>query len=91
MLGAILLRNMDVSLSSSSGMEILALHAWSQRYLGDRNVVFAGCGFHSWGADVGSSSSSSAERAVAVVSDNSFADDFTITVARRLLVLAEGK
>jgi hypothetical protein len=86
MLRAVLLRNMDVTLSSSSSVEVLSLHARSQRYLGDGNLVLALRSLDSWRADVGSASSSSAESSIVVITNNSFADNFAVTITIWVLV-----
>ena len=86
MLRAVLLRNMNVTLSSSSSVEVLSLHARSQRYLGDGNLVLALRSFDSWRADVGNASSSSAESSIVVITNNSFADNFAVTITIWVLV-----
>lgn len=83
MLRGSLLRNMDISLTSSSDVEVLALRAGSQRYLGNGHLVFAFRGLHSRRADVGSTSSPGAECSILVISSNSLADDFSISIAVR--------
>ena len=86
MLRAVLLCNMDVSFSSSSSVEVLSFHTGSQRYLWDRYLVLALRSFDSWRADVGNASSSSAESSIVVITNNSFADNFAITIASWVLV-----
>lgn len=93
MLRGSLLRNMDISLTSSSDVEVLALRAGSQRYLGNGHLVFAFRGLHSGRADIGSASSPGAECSIMVISSNSLADDFSISIAtgRQFRVKKEGR
>jgi hypothetical protein len=84
-LRAVLLRNMDIALSSSSDVEVFSLHARSQRYLRDRNLVFACCSLDSRGPDVRSPSSPGAESPIVVISDNPLADNFTVAIAMEVL------
>lgn len=71
---------MNISLSSTSSMEVLALHAWSQCDFGDGHLVLALGGWEAWRADVGCSSAAGGEGAVAVVAYEAFADDLAVAV-----------
>jgi hypothetical protein len=72
---------MDISLSSSSNVEVLSLRAGSQRYLGNSHLVLALRGLYSGRADIGSPSSSGAECSIMMISHDSLADDFAISIA----------
>jgi hypothetical protein len=71
---------MCVALTSSTGVEVLAIRAGSQSYLWDCDLVFP-CGCPDFGrTNVCCSSTAGAEGTVAVVTNNSLANDLPITV-----------
>ena len=70
-----------ISGSSSSYMSLLIILAWARRSFWNDFLVMALGGFYAWRTDVGCSSTTSAERAVTVVTNNSLADYFTIHVS----------
>lgn len=72
---------MNISPTSSSDVEVLSLHRWAQRNLGDRDLILSLGGLYSWRSDVCSSSTSGAESSVAVIANDALADNFAITIA----------
>lgn len=87
MLSRLLRPNMHIPLSASSGVEVLALHARSQRNLGDRDFVFALRRFDVGGPDVGYPAATSAEGSIAMVADDSLAHNLAVAVPASLLDL----
>lgn len=82
--------NVNIAFTSSSDVVVLVVCAWSESYLWDRNLVLALSGLDAGRSDVCCSSATSTESTIAVVTDNSFADDFTITIAMYMLVFEVG-
>ena len=89
MLWTLRLANMNISTATSSNMEILALNAWSECNLGDGDLVLAGSGLDLGGSNVGCSTSTSTEGTVTMVTDNSFADDLSITISIKPSALSQ--
>lgn len=73
--------NVDIATASSSGVVGLVVLAWAKSGLWDRNIVLALSGLQSGRTNVCCSSTTSAESAVSMVPDNTFTDNFTITIA----------
>lgn len=80
----------DVSSAASSSVKCLVLHAWSQSNFWNGNVVLPLCSFHARRANVGCSTTTSAERTIAMLTSNTLADDLAIGVPKTLSAYVGG-
>jgi hypothetical protein len=88
----LLFRKMHIAFSSSTSMEISIFLTWASSSFWDNFYIVAWGSFHSRGADVGSTSSTSAVGAITMVASNAFTDNFTVDVSRvQMLSVLERK